>query len=249
MELTNQATLSATSTGTGNAGNISLLLGNRLRLQDSAITTAASIADGGNILITTTGSQVFLVNGRITTSVQSGVGGGGNITLGTAAHPIELLILNGSEIRADAFGGPGGNINIFAGIFLTSNSLLSASSALGVPGTIGIQAGITNVSSIVGQLPESVLQVATLLRAACATRLAGGQSSSLVVSGREGLPAEPGGALPSPLVAEGPADSGLSCADSKAEIFADCGILCPPLASVPLRRTAGKADTLPRCLR
>ena len=123
---------------------------------------------------------------------------------------IEFLILNGSEIRADAFGGPGGNINIFAGIFLTSNSVLSASSALGVPGTIGIQAGITNVSSIVGQLPESVLQVAMLLRAACATRLAGGQSSSLVVSGREGLPAEPGGALPSPLVAEGPADSGLS---------------------------------------
>jgi len=210
MELTNQATLSATSTGTGNAGNISLLIGNSLRLQDSAITTAATRADGGNISITTTGSQVFLSNGRITTSVQSGIGGGGNITLGTAAHPIEFLILNGSEIRADAFGGPGGNINIFAGTFLTSNSILSASSALGVPGTIGIQAGITNVSSVVGQLPESVLQAATLLRAACATRLAGGQSSSLVVSGREGLPAEPGGALPSPLVAEGPADSGLS---------------------------------------
>jgi len=49
--------------------------------------------------------------------VQSGIGGGGNITLGTAAHPIEFLILNGSEIRADAFGGPGGNINIFAGPF------------------------------------------------------------------------------------------------------------------------------------
>jgi large exoprotein involved in heme utilization and adhesion len=210
MELTNQATLSATSTGTGNAGNISLLIGNSLRLQDSAITTAATRADGGNISITTTGSQVFLSNGRITTSVQSGFGGGGNITLGTAAHPIGFLILNGSEIRADAFGGPGGNINVFAGIFLTSNSILSASSALGVPGTIGIQAGITNISSIVGQLPESVLQAATLLRAACATRLAGGQSSSLVVSGREGLPAEPGGALPSPLVAEGPADSGLS---------------------------------------
>jgi large exoprotein involved in heme utilization and adhesion len=210
MALTDHATLSATSTGTGDAGNIAVVIGNSLRLQDSAITTAATRADGGNISITTTGSQVFLSNGRITTSVQSGIGGGGNITLGTAAHPIEFLILNGSEIRADAFGGPGGNINIFAGTFLTSNSILSASSALGVPGTIGIQAGITNVSSVVGQLPESVLQAATLLRAACATRLAGGQSSSLVVSGREGLPAEPGGALPSPLVAEGPADSGLS---------------------------------------
>jgi large exoprotein involved in heme utilization and adhesion len=210
MAMTSQATVSATSSGTGTAGDIALVLGESLRMQDSAITTAARIADGGNISITTAGSLLYLLRSQITTSVQSGFGQGGNITIGSNAHPVEFLILNGSEIRADAFGGPGGNINVFAGTFLTSNSILSASSALGVPGTIGIQAGITNVSSVVGQLPESVLQAATLLRAACATRLAGGQSSSLVVSGREGLPAEPGGALPSPLVAEGPADSGLS---------------------------------------
>jgi large exoprotein involved in heme utilization and adhesion len=207
MELTDHATLSATSSGSGKAGSIALTLGESLRLQNSAITTAARLADGGNISITTTGSILYLLNGKITTSVQSGFGEGGNITIGSAAHPIGFVILNGSEIRADAFGGPGGNINIFAGTYLTSNSVVSASSALGLPGTIGIQAGITDISGTVGQLPESVLQAATLLRAACATRLAGGQSSSLVVSGREGLPAEPGGVLPSPLVAEGPADS------------------------------------------
>jgi large exoprotein involved in heme utilization and adhesion len=207
MELTDHATLSATSSGSGKAGSIALTLGESLRLQNSAITTAARLADGGNISITTTGSILYLLNGKITTSVQSGFGEGGNVTIGSAAHPIGFVILNGSEIRADAFGGPGGNINIFAGTYLTSNSVVSASSALGLPGTIGIQAGVTDVSSAVGQLPESVLQATTLLRAACATRLAGGQSSSLVVSGREGLPAEPGGVLPSPLVAEGPADS------------------------------------------
>ena len=215
LTLTDHATISATSTGTNTAtaGSIALMLGDSLRLQDSAITTASTRADGGNVSITTTGSQFYLLNGKITTSVQSGVGEGGNITIGAPGHPVEFVILNGSEIRADAFGGPGGNINIFAGIFLTSNSILSASSALGLPGTIGIQAGVTDVSSSVGQLPESVLQAATLLRAACATRLAGGESSSLVVSGREGLPAEPGGVLPSPLVAEGPADSPLSLDD------------------------------------
>jgi len=214
MTLTDHATVSATSSGSGNAGNIALVLGESLQLQNSAITTAASTADGGNISITTTGSQLYLLHGKITTSVQSGIGEGGNITIGSNAHPIEFVILNGSEIRADAFGGPGGNIDIFAGTFLTTSSILSASSALGVPGTIGIQAGVTDVSSSVSQLPESVLQASTLLRAACATRLAGGQSSSLVVSGREGLPAEPGGVLPSPLVAEGPADSPLSLDDS-----------------------------------
>src|SRR5206468_751538 len=204
MTLTNHATVSATSSGSGNAGNIALVLGESLQLQNSAITTSATTADGGNISITTTGSQLYLLNGKITTSVQSGLGQGGNIIIGSNGHPVEFVILNGSEIRADAFGGPGGNIDIFAGTFLTTSSILSASSALGVPGTIGIQAGVTDVSSSVSQLPESVLQASTLLRAACATRLAGGQSSSLVVSGREGLPAEPGGVLPSPLVAEGP---------------------------------------------
>jgi filamentous hemagglutinin family protein len=208
MALTDHATLSARSTGTGDAGSIALVLGESLRIQDSAITTAATQADGGNVSITTTGSLLYMLNGRITTSVGSGLGGGGNIAIGSLAHPVEFVILNSSEIRADAFGGPGGNIDIFAGTYLTSDTVLSASSALGVPGTIGIQAGITDVSGSVGQLPEAVLQAATLLRAACAARLAGGQSSSLVVSGREGLPAEPGGALPSPVLADGPAESG-----------------------------------------
>jgi hypothetical protein len=212
LTLTDHATISATSTGTNTAtaGSIALMLGESLRLQDSAITTASARADGGNIAISTTGSQLYLLNGKITTSVQSGVGEGGNISIGSVGHPVEFVILNGSEVRADAFGGPGGNINIFAGTFLTSNSILSASSALGVPGTIGVQAGVTDVSGTVSQLPEAILQAATLLRAACATRLAGGESSSLVVSGREGVPAEPGGALPSPLVAEAPGDATLA---------------------------------------
>jgi len=38
-----------------------------------------------------------------------------------------------------------------------------------VPGTIGIQAGITNVSSVVGQLPESVLQAPRCCVRTCAT--------------------------------------------------------------------------------
>jgi len=198
-------TVSATSSGLGNAGNIAFVIGDRLRLDGGVITTAATQADGGNISITTTGSLLHLTGSQITTSVQSDFGGGGNITIGSAAHPVEFIVLNDSQIRADAFGGPGGNVDIFAGTFLTQNSILSASSALGVQGTIAIQAGITDVSGSVGQLPEAVFQVATLLRAACATRMAGGQSSSLVVSGREGLPAEPGTALSSSLVAEGPA--------------------------------------------
>src|SRR5574341_871617 len=145
-----------------------------------------------------------LTNSQITTSVQSGVGQGGNITIGSAGHPFEFILLADSQIPADAFGGPGGNPTMFADVYLTSNSVVSASSALSTPGTIAIEATVTDVSGGLTQLPTSPLEAAALLRASCAARLAGGKSSSLVLAGREGLPLDPSGLLPSPLMAEGP---------------------------------------------
>src|SRR5574341_829279 len=145
-----------------------------------------------------------LTNSQITTSVQSGVGQGGNITIGSAGHPFEFILLGDSQIRADAFGGPGGNINMFADVYLTSNSVVSASSALSTPGTIAIEATVTDVSGGLTQLPTAPLEAAALMRASCAARLAGGKTSSLVVAGREGLPLDPSGLLPSPLVVEAP---------------------------------------------
>ena len=216
IQLLDGATISANSAGTASAlaGNVTIVT-NGLRMKDSSITTASELADGGNISITTTGSLLYLLDSKITTSVGSGLGSGGNITLGSLAHPVEFIVLNDSQIRADAFGGPGGNINILADTYLTSNSVVSASSALSAPGTIDVQARVTNVSGSLAQLPESVLQAAALLRAACAARLSAGKTSSLVVAGREGLPLEPGGVMPSPLVAEGSADTRLSRSDGQ----------------------------------
>jgi filamentous hemagglutinin family protein len=217
IELLNGASLVASSTGTAEAraGNINITFGDSLRLANSSITTSSNAADGGNIAITSTGSGslVYLLDSQITTSVQSGVGSGGNITIGSGARPVDSVVLNGSQIRADAFGGPGGNIGIFADTFLTSDSLVSASSALSTPGTIDIQARFTNLSGNIAQLPETVVQAAALLRSACAARLSAGKISSLVVAGREGVPLEPGGVMPSPLIAESLTDLGPSRSD------------------------------------
>jgi hypothetical protein len=87
---------------------------------------------------------------------------------------------------------------------------VSASSALNAPGTINIQAQITDVSGSIAPLPAALLQAATLLRASCAARIATGKASSLVVAGREGVPLEPGVYLPSPLLALEPGDAGPS---------------------------------------
>ena len=216
--LTDHATISAKSTGSAvaRAGDVNIRGVNTLRMDSSSITTEATVADGGNISITTAGSLIQLVKSQITTSVESGTGTGGNITIGAQQHPVDFLVLDNSAIRANAIGGPGGNIDIVANTLLCSpgtctgapDSFITASSALSTPGTIDIQAFTTNVSGTLARLPESLLQAATLLRAACAARVTAGKASSLVVSGRGGLPLEPGDLMPSPLLAEGLADTG-----------------------------------------
>jgi filamentous hemagglutinin family protein len=200
------STISANSTGSAEAlaGSINVVFGNTFSLTGgSAVTTSSLLADGGNISITSTGSTLSLFDSQIITSVQSGLGQGGNISLGSDLHPLGFLILSDGQIRADAFGGPGGNIRVFADTFLSSGGILSASSALSAPGTIDVQTRFTDLDSALVQLPENLLQATTLLRASCAARLAQGKTSSLVVAGREGVPPEPDGLLTSPVVLEG----------------------------------------------
>jgi len=192
------ARISAASTGTGDAGSITINA-NTLRSRNSRVTTEAENAGGGKIEIKAQ-KMVHLVKSEVTTAVKRGSEGAGDISIDP-----QFVIFDRSRISADAFGGPGGNVTIRGDIFLNSHSLITASSALSTPGTINIQASITDVSSALAQLPENVFQASELLRASCAVRLSEGKASSLVLAGREGLPLEPGGLLPSPLLVEEPA--------------------------------------------
>ena len=186
--------ISAESFGSGNAGDISVTAANSLRLLDgSQITTAATQADGGNIHLTV-GNLLYLQNSKISTSVGTGQGNGGNIVI----DPI-FLILDHSSIRADAFGGNGGNIDIFANnIFSFPDPIsrsITASSQLGISGTITITGPVVDITGGLLPLPAAYLNASSLLAARCAARLAG-KSGSLVLAGRGGMPPEPDGLLP-----------------------------------------------------
>jgi filamentous hemagglutinin family protein len=206
IQILNGGTISAASTSESplaTAGNIGITFGDLFSMSGGAtISTEAQVADGGNITITSTGSLMLLVDSQIITSVRSGVGGGGNISVGTGGHPVQFLVLNDGGIHADAFGGPGGNISIFATALFSSTPIetaITASSALSSPGIISINAVITDVSGSLAELPSGMLEAAALLRASCTARLAAGKASSFVIAGREGIPSEPGGLLPSAL--------------------------------------------------
>ncbi|MGQ0557086.1 MAG: two-partner secretion domain-containing protein [Nitrospiraceae bacterium] len=202
LTLANHSEITSSSTGgieieagAGDAGNITVQSRSTVVLDNSSITTEAIEASGGQITINAP-HMVQLVDSRVSTSVKDGTGGGGNISIDP-----DFVILNGSQILAQAFAGSGGAINVTAGLFLADPaSVVDASSTLGVSGTVQINAPINNLSSVVARLPESLLAVQALLRASCAAKLAQGATSSFVERGRDGIPAGPDGLLASPYL-------------------------------------------------
>jgi len=183
--------------GDGNAGNIRIESGSTVLIEQSSVTTEASQASGGQITINAP-DMIRLIDSPISTSVAGAAGdsNGGNISIDP-----DFVILQGSQILAQAFAGSGGAIGITAGLFLADPaSVVDASSTLGVSGTVQINAPINNLSSVVARLPESLLAVQALLRASCAAKLAQGTTSSFVERGRDSIPAGPDGLLASPYL-------------------------------------------------
>jgi len=113
----------------------------------------------------------------------------------------QFVLLQHSQIIANAFAGTGGTIDIQAQqVFLADPlSQVSATSTLGINGQVNIQAPVTNISGAVAPLPQAFAQTAELLRSRCAERLREGTVSRFVVGGRDGVPLEPGSLLLSPL--------------------------------------------------
>ena len=197
VKLNNGASLTASSTGPGNAGNIFIDAGQNYTSTNSSVTTEAVQASGGKITVMAS-DMVRMTNSKISTSVADGTGGGGNITIDP-----NFVILQNGQILAQAFAGAGGNITITTGTFLPdANSLVNASSQFGLSGTVAIQSPTSNLSAVWARLQQNYAEAAALLRARCAAQVSGTQSS-FVLAGRDTLPLEPGGWLPSPLALEG----------------------------------------------
>ncbi len=181
--LSDGALISAQSEGTGNAGTLTIRAEDTFRSQNSTVTTQASQADGGTVEITA-GSLVRLQDSAITARVEGTDAVGGNITIKS-----DLVLLQGSEISADAPEGRGGNIRIEAGGFVQDGmSRLDASGRINR--IVEIEA-LTNPYVVTPPEPPSMLG-ATLQYQSCAQRFRQGQPSRFILAGREDRPIEPG---------------------------------------------------------
>jgi filamentous hemagglutinin family protein len=153
------ARISVDSQGQGNAGNIRLQA-ESLTLNQGAISATTTSGEGGNLFLEVRDLLLLRNNSQISTNA-GGTGNGGNITI--AAQFIVANPFENSDITANAFAGRGGNINIRTqGLFgieprvrLTPLSDITASSELGVRGTIAINSPEVDPNRGTTELPQT----------------------------------------------------------------------------------------------
>ena len=193
--LTNGAVVSAETSGNGNAGKINVTARDLFWMDKSMVNTEAKQADGGNIKI----NSAYMVN-LWDSVITSSVGGGPDTLGGNINIDPKYVTLSNSKIAANAFEGKGGNIRIVTDVFMSDlDSVVEASSEKGIDGVVEIDALQKVVAQSVKPLPENFRSAVALLREPCIARLTAGKYSSFVISGRDAMPIQPGGLLPSPI--------------------------------------------------
>ncbi|RKZ38362.1 MAG: hypothetical protein DRQ49_14495 [Gammaproteobacteria bacterium] len=142
LSLEKGAKITGEHRGMGDAGNISIRASD-FRLSQSIITTETFGGGGGGNITINTPNLLYLREGDITTSVGTGRGQGGDITI---ENPT-FVVLGHGKIKAQADEGRGGNIRIVANHFIKSfDSIVSASSRLGIDGNVEIDSPSENVT-------------------------------------------------------------------------------------------------------
>jgi filamentous hemagglutinin family protein len=158
----------------GNSGDLHIQTDRLNVLENSVITSSTQNAVGGNIYLAA--AQLYLRGGEITTSVKGGIGNGGDINVTDA-----MMIINDGKIVAQADAGKGGNIRLVTQHLIPSTeSLISASSRVGVDGNIFISSPTNDLSGQVLNLSTEFIDGTALLPRSCAARIADQRPSEFV---------------------------------------------------------------------
>ena len=176
------ASIAAAANGTGSAGSVSVTSDSRIDLRSgSSITVKSAISDAGSIRLIAP-DYITLQNSTIL--AEAGLNGGD-----VFIDP-QFVILDHSNISANAILGAGGNITLIADTFLSSESGVTASSEASVQGTIDIQSPDAQLANALTALPGGLLGIEIRLIDRCRMRLSAELSSFLLI-GRGGLPPAP----------------------------------------------------------
>jgi len=191
------------------AGNLQITAQTIQLDKQGKLTAATASGDGGNITLQVQDLLLVRRNSEIsTTAGVAGAGGnGGNITIDAKDGFIVAIPSENSDIRADAFTGNGGNVQITVqGIFgtqfqenPTSESDITASSQFGLDGVVEINTPDVDPSRGLVALPTDVVNASGLIASGCAVPQTIEQSQ-FIVTGRRGLPPTPSEPLSSNMI-------------------------------------------------
>ncbi|MBE9061900.1 S-layer family protein, partial [cf. Phormidesmis sp. LEGE 11477] len=196
--LRNDGRITVDSEGEAPGGNIALDA-NSLALDNSRISATTLSSNGGNLTFNLQ-DLLLLRNGSLITTEAgtAGTGGnGGNIVLGISEGFVVAVPSENSDIRANAFEGNGGNVDITArslfGIVFrpdvldTPESDITASSRFGSSGTVVVNE--LNPEAVQTEIELPTETAVPPLAQGCRAR--NSRTNSFVATGRGGLPTNP----------------------------------------------------------
>ncbi|MGG6268888.1 filamentous hemagglutinin N-terminal domain-containing protein [Leptolyngbya sp. AN03gr2] len=193
LSISDRAQVSVDSEGSGIAGNIEVNA-RQVRLNNRGFIVAESASqDGGNIKIENADLLLMRRGSAISTTAAAG-GNGGNITID--AKTIVAPARENSNIRANAFTGSGGRVEINTqGLFgiqprsqPTVESDITASSQFGVQGRVTIAQPDVQPTQGITELPVDLLDASNQIAQICPR---GRDLGRFVVSGRGSAPSNP----------------------------------------------------------
>ena len=197
--ITSGASIDVQSIDRGSAGSLSIDVQDSISLDSGGTVSAATnVGEGGDINISA--GNIFWRGNSTTTARATGEANGGNINI-TGRN---LVLLESSQLTADAARGSGGNIDINAeGIFICNECVVSAGSMLGTDGVVNIDTLEPNSNLEIVEVPIKLTQPEETVAKACSVKQKP-NASKLTISGRGGLPNRPTEALsPDSIVSVG----------------------------------------------
>jgi filamentous hemagglutinin family protein len=194
------AKVTVSGTQTGNAGNMEIISNSVLLDNGGKLIAETASGKGGNIKLQVKDLLLMRRNSQISTSAgtASAGGNGGNITI--SAPFVVAVPSENSDIRANAYTGKGGRVDITANSIFgfqvqredSPKSDISASSRFGVQGSVTLNTPDVDPSRGLTNLPSEVVDASNQIDQNCsATGAAASKQSSFVVTGRGGLPPNP----------------------------------------------------------
>ncbi|MEG4132787.1 hypothetical protein QUA21_27940, partial [Microcoleus sp. Pol1B3] len=203
LQVSDGARVSTSSTREGTAGNINITARDTLQANNGTIATSADRSSGGSIDITASNIRLS-GNSDITSSVNSGAGGGGNIDIKADS----ILAFDDSDILASARDGRGGNITLDTPVFFgesytraprsTDPATLDRNNRVDINATGNLASGTialpntTSIQNSLTELPENRIDTDSLLASSCIVRRDRSTTGSFTVTGTGGLPQRPG---------------------------------------------------------